>query len=184
MEYGGDRGGFHAVREGPGRKFAVSPIPGDDSAGFDDLERTFVRRFVPDFDWLPFDAPSPRQVLPLPLSRARVGLVATAGAHLPEQEPMTPTGEVRLIPVTEVGRLRLTHIGYDTARASRDPEVVVPVRSLQRMAESGFIGSVASTIVSGMGFVPRGVDVLERSVPAAVAALRADEVDLALLVPA
>jgi hypothetical protein len=162
----------------------VSPVPGDDSAGFDDLERTYVRRFVPDFDWLRFDEPSPRRPLPVSLDRARVGLVATAGAHLPEQEPMSPTGELRLIPVRDAGRLQLTHIGYDTERASRDPDVVVPVRSLQRLAESGFIGSLAPTIVSGMGFVPRGGDVLERSVPIALEALRADDVDLVLLVPA
>ena len=97
---------------------------------------------------------------------------------------MTPRGEVRLIPVKDAGRLRLSHIGYDTERASRDPDVVVPAWSLQRLADAGFIGSVAPTIVSSMGFVPRGVDVLERSVPEAVDALRADEVDLALLVPA
>lgn len=162
----------------------TSPIAGDDSAGFDDLERTFVRRFVPDFDWLAFDEPSERRPLAVPLNRARVGLVATAGAHLPEQDPMSPTGEIRLIPVTEAGRLRLSHIGYDTERASSDPDVVVPVWSLQRLAGSGFIGSVGPTIVSSMGFVPRGVDVLERSVPIALEALRADDVDLALLVPA
>jgi hypothetical protein len=165
-------------------KIPATPIPGDDSAGFDDLERTFVRRFVPEFDWLRFDEPSARHPLPVPLHQARVGLVATAGAHLPEQDPMTPRGEVRLIPVKDAGRLRLSHIGYDTERASRDPDVVVPAWSLQRLADAGFIGSVAPTIVSSMGFVPRGVDVLERSVPEAVDALRADEVDLALLVPA
>jgi D-proline reductase (dithiol) PrdB len=159
-------------------------IPGDDSAGFDDLERTFVRRFVPDFDWLIFDQPSPRRSLPVPLPRARVGLVATAGAHLPEQEPMSPTGEIRLIPVEAAGRLQLSHIGYDTVRASKDPDVVVPVQALQRLVGEGFIGSLASTIVSSMGFVPRGADVLERSVPVALEALRADDVDLALLVPA
>jgi D-proline reductase (dithiol) PrdB len=159
-------------------------IPGDDSAGFDDLERTYVRRFVPDFEWLSFDQSSPRHPLPVPLTRARVGLVATAGAHLPEQEPMSPTGEIRLIPVDAAGWLQLSHIGYDTARASKDPDVVVPVQALQRLVADGFIGSLAPTIVSSMGFVPRGIDVLERSVPAAVEAPRADHVDLALLVPA
>ena len=162
----------------------TTPIPGDDSAGFDDLERTYVRRFLPDFDWLTFREPSPRHPLPVPLENARVGLVTTAGAHLPEQDPISPTGEVRLVPVEEAARLQLTHIGYDTARASRDPDVVVPVRALQRLVGERFIGSLAPTLVSGMGFVPRGGDIFDRSVPVAVEALRADNVDLALLVPA
>jgi D-proline reductase (dithiol) PrdB len=172
------------VKEKSMEREVPTPIPGDDSAGFDDLERTFVRRFVPDFDWLIFDQASSRRPLPVPLNRARVGLVATAGAHLPEQEPMSPTGEIQLIPVTEAGRLQLSHIGYDTVRASKDPDVVVPVRGLQRLAADGFIGSLAPTVVSGMGFVPRGADVLERSVPVALEALEADDVDLAVLVPA
>ncbi|MGH9010757.1 MAG: hypothetical protein ACRDYF_13050, partial [Acidimicrobiia bacterium] len=66
----------------------TTPIPGDDSAGFDDLERMYVRRFVPDFDWLTFTDPSPRHSLAVRLENARVGLVTTAGAHLPEQDPM------------------------------------------------------------------------------------------------
>jgi hypothetical protein len=126
-----------------------TPITGDDSAGFDDLERTFVRRFVPEFDWLTFSKPSPRHPLPVPLQNVRVGLVTTAGAHLPEQDPMSPTGDVRLIPVEDAGRLQLNHIGYDTARASRDPNVVVPTGSLQRLVAEGFIGSLAPTLVSG-----------------------------------
>ena len=162
----------------------ATPIPGDDSAGFDDLERTFVRRFVPNFDWLTFEEPSPRQDLPVPLSAARVGLITTAGAHLPDQPGMTPNGEVRLIPLEVAGQMCLSHIGYDTIRAARDPDVVVPIGALLRLADAGFIGSLAPTVVSTMGFIPRGSDVFERTAPATIDALRRDDVDLALLVPA
>jgi len=84
----------------------ATPIPGDDSAGFDDLERTFVRRFVADFEWLAFDEPSPRNDLPVPLSEARVGLVTTAGAHLPDQLQPHPAGSIVPLPFRLAGDLR------------------------------------------------------------------------------
>jgi D-proline reductase (dithiol) PrdB len=144
---------------------------------------TFVRRHFPDFDWVRFDTPSPRRLLPVPLSQARVGLVVTAGAHLPGETAFGTDGEVRFLPAgTET--LELSHPGYDTRRAMADPDVVVPVPSLRRLVEAGVVGSLAPTVISTMGLVPRGEDVLERSVPAAVDRLRAEEVDLALLVPA
>jgi hypothetical protein len=159
------------------------PVPGDDSVGFDEIERQVVRRHFPDFDWVGFDAPSPRRMLPVPLGRARVGLVATAGAHLPGEDAFGLDGEVRFLPA-DAEAIELSHPGYDTRRAAADPDVVVPVRSLRRLAQAGVIGSIASTMISTMGLVPRGEDVLERSVPVAHDRLREEEVDLVLLVPA
>jgi D-proline reductase (dithiol) PrdB len=80
--------------------------------------------------------------------------------------------------------VRLTHGGYDTQRASKDPDVVFPVRTLRRLAETGAIGSVAAVAASTMGYIPRALNVLERVVPPVVASLVAQQVDLALLVPA
>lgn len=155
-----------------------------DDAGFDALERDYVRRKRPDFDfdWVRFDWPSPRHRLRVPLSRARVALVTTAGAHLPGEDPFRLDGEVRFVALDRA--LALTHVGYDTERAARDPDVVVPVGALRRLAARGIIGSLAPTLVSTMGLVPRGHDVLERTAPLVADRLSAEEVDLALLVPA
>jgi hypothetical protein len=133
----------------------ISEAFDDDSIGFDDVERAYVRRhFVPDFEWVDFDRPSPRNILSVSLNEARVGLVSTAGAHLTEDRPIGAGGGVRMIPL-DTQRIRLTHGGDDTERAMVDPEVVYPVRR-----------------------------VLERIAPAAVERLSSEEVDLALLVPA
>lgn len=151
---------------------------------FDQVERLHLRkRLAPDFGWLDFDQPSPRNPLGLPLRDARVGLVVTAGVHLPDQRPARQIGEVRLVPMA-AAEVRLTHGGYDTRRAMKDPEVVFPARTLLRLAAAGAIGSVARVVASTMGYIPRGVNVLERVVPPVVASLAAQRVDLALLVPA
>ena len=109
--------------------------------------------------------------------------MATGGVHLPDQRPARETGEVRLVPLA-ASTVRLTHAGYDTERALKDPDVVFPARTLRRLAETGAIGSVAAVAASTMGYVPRGVNVLERVVPPVVASMVAQQVDLALLVPA
>lgn len=151
---------------------------------FDEVERLHLRkRLVPDFEWLDFDQPSPRNALGAPLRDARVGLVVTGGVHLPDQRPARRIGEVRLVPLA-ASKVRLSHGGYDTERASQDPDVVFPVRTLLRLAETGSIGSVAPVAASTMGYIPRGVNVLERVVPPVVASLVSQQVDLALLVPA
>jgi hypothetical protein len=158
----------------------------DDGAtrSFDEVERLHLcKRLVPDFAWLDFDQPSPRNPLHVPLRQARVGLVATGGAHLPDQRLARPLGEVRLVPLA-ASTVRLTHAGYDTERASTDPEVVFPARTLLRLAKTGAIGSAAAVAASTMGYIPRGMNVLERVVPPVVASLADQQVDLALLVPA
>lgn len=155
----------------------------DDSRGFAAIERDFVRKLVPEFEWLRFPKPSPRNQLPVSLRDARVALIGTAGAHLPEQPAMSPRGQVRFLP-SDSTAIRFTHPGFDTERAARDPEVVFPLQSLQRLVETGFIGALAPTAMSTMGFIPRGERILENLVPEAVTRLRDEDVHLALLVPA
>jgi hypothetical protein len=158
------------------------PASPDDSQGFADVERDYVRRFLPDFDWLRLEVPSPRVKPAVPLHRARIALVSTAGAHTCGTDPMPRAGEIRRLPRDAV--IELTHVGYDTRRASADRDVVYPLRVLEAMADEGMVGSVAPWVVSTMGFIPDGDAVLERLAPQAAEWLREDGADLALLVPA
>jgi Glycine/sarcosine/betaine reductase selenoprotein B (GRDB) len=169
----------------PGGGFDDAAVDYDGAArAFDEVERLHLRkRLVPDFEWLDFDQPSPRNTLPTPVRDARVGLVVTGGVHLPDQRPARTIGEVRHVPLA-ASQVRLTHGGYDTERASVDPDVVFPVRTLLRLAETGAIGAVAPVAASTMGYIPRAVNVLDRVVPPVVASLVSQQVDLAFLVPA
>lgn len=173
------------THEPDGAGFDDAAVDYDQAArSFDEVERRHLRkRLAPDFEWLDFEEPSPRNALRVPLREARVGLVATAGVHLPDQRPARQIGEVRLVPV-QAAQVRLTHGGYDTQRAMQDPDVVFPARTLLRLAEAGAIGSVAPVAASTMGYIPRALNVLERVVPPVVASLASQQVDLALLVPA
>jgi hypothetical protein len=161
----------------------MPPIPGDDSRGFADVERRHLRAgYLPEFDWMHYDAPSRRNPLPVPLGEARVGLVDTCGAHAEGTPPAGSSGRAVLIPLD--AEVTFTHPGFDVERAARDPDVVHPTATLQRLAGAGVIGEVAPTAVSVMGGVLIGRRLLERGVPAAVAAMLDQRVDLAMLVPA
>lgn len=96
---------------------------------------------------------------------------------------MSPRGELRFLR-NDVVELELTHPGYDTQRASQDPEVVFPLQALQMLAAGGSVGSIAATSISTMGFIPDGRRVMEDLVPPVVEELRREGVDLALFVPA
>lgn len=156
----------------------------DDSIDFPDVERTFIRDVVgiETFDWVAFDDPSPRNPLPVPLSEARITLVATAGAHETSSRPLGAGGDAALVPTDAA--FELSHVGYDTTQASEDPDVVYPVRTLERLAADGVIGSVAPTVISTMGFVPDGTRLLTRAVPDALERIHDEQAHLALLVPA
>jgi hypothetical protein len=155
----------------------------DDARGFADVERAHVRgKYLPDFEWTSYPEPSPRLIPPVPLAEARVGLVDTCGAHLVDGPPPGTSGRATVLPLD--AEIMLTHPGYDTERAMRDPEVVHPVHTLQRLAASGVIGEAAPRCVSVMGGVLIASRILERAVPAAIEAMLSMAVDLALLVPA
>lgn len=156
--------------------------------GFAQVEYEFVRRRAyPTFDWAVYEQPSPRHRLELPLERARVALVSTAGAYLPGQERFYLGDEgdpsFRELPASSEG-LRLAHVGYDLRRAYRDPDVVFPLALLRQLAAERTIGELAPRAFSFMGYIPDTAPLLGETGPAVARELRADAVDLVLLVPA
>jgi len=155
--------------------------------GFAQVEYEYVREHVYEsFEWMTLDEASPRRKLALPLSEARVALVATAGAHLPDQSPFTlgkhGDSSFRELPA-DAAELRFSHVGYDTRRARDDPDVVFPLALLRRLASEGEIGELAPRAFSFMGYIPETRQLIEQTGPEVAARLLADAVDLVLLVP-
>lgn len=157
---------------------------------FAEIEAEFVReKVLPDFAWREFAEPSPLADRRLPAASARVALVATAGAYLrDEQQPFArgAAGDAsfREIPSDcDLARISFSHVGYDTERALRDPDVVFPLALLRTFAAEGKIGALAPRAFSFMGYSP-DTQALARNADEVARALRSDAVDLVLLVPA
>jgi hypothetical protein len=160
----------------------MAGIPDDDSRGFAGVEREHLRAgYLAGFEWIGYDAPSPRNLMRVPLAQARVGLVDTSGAHVAGTPPVGASGRAALTPIDAT--IEFTHPGFDVERAARDHDTVHPVAALQRLAARGVIGEVAPTAVSVMGGVLIGQRLIDRAVPATVAAMLDQHVDLVLLVP-
>lgn len=155
--------------------------------GFAQVEYEHVRRVVyPTFEWRLFQQPSKRRTLEKPVERARVALVATAGASIRGQPPFSlgPEGDAsfREIPA-DADAIQLSHVGYDVPRARRDPDVVFPLALLRTLANERHIGQLAPRSYSFMGYVPEADELLSTTGPEVARRLCADEVDLVLLVP-
>lgn len=155
--------------------------------GFAGLEYAHVRRVAyPSFEWRVCDEPSRGRRLERPVEAARVALVGTAGAFLRGQ-PAFSLGHdgdpsFREIPA-DAETIRLAHVGYDVPRARKDPDVVFPLALLRDMAAAGAIGELAPRCYSFMGYVPEAEPLLSDGGPEVARRLRADGVDLVLLVP-
>ncbi len=162
-----------------------------DGVDFAEIERDHVRsRLYPDFAWRAFDAFSPLNPLRVPLAAARVALVTTAGAHLPDQAPFDIAAaegdpSYRAFPsVTPLADLTLSHGGYDTRRASADKNVVLPLDHLHAAVTEGRVGSLTPQVYSFMGYVADTDPLLEQTAPAVARQLIEDRADLVLLAPA
>jgi D-proline reductase (dithiol) PrdB len=121
-----------------------------------------------------------------PARAGAIALVASAGAHLREHAPFAldrdGDASYREIPAGSE-EVELTHLGYDTGRAARDPDVVFPLALLRELASEGLIGELAPRAFSFMGYIPDTAPLLSETGPAVARELVADADDLVLLVP-
>jgi D-proline reductase (dithiol) PrdB len=135
---------------------------------------------------LPAVASSPLRV---DLEDARLAVVSTGGARLPDQPPFD-TGKLgdptfRAIPSgVDPDDLLWEHPHYDTALAEEDPDCVFPLGLVQLLADEGVVGGGAPTAYSMMGYAPLTRRVVEETAPGIGEMMQGEEVDAALLCPA
>lgn len=147
--------------------------------------------------WMEHEPPPlgiPWTPLRKPLTVCRLALVSSAAVALAGDPPFDQEAErrnpwwgdpsYRLIPRgTRAGDVRLYHLHIDTSFGERDLNCVLPLDRAEELAASGELGQVAPTHYSFMGYLLRPEEFLRTSVAAMIARLRAESVDLALLVP-
>lgn len=135
---------------------------------------------------------APFAPLPRPLRTCRVALVTTAGLHLTQQEPFDMTDKngdpsYREIPSSiGIEELTITHDYFPKADALADPNLVLPIEPLRRLAREESIGPIAPRFFSFMGHIlGEHLKTLTRTTaPKVAAALKADHVDAVFLTPA
>jgi D-proline reductase (dithiol) PrdB len=143
----------------------------------------------------PSHGPIPWAPVTKPLSESKVALLSTAGLSMKGDTPFDMDGERkrptwgdpswrRISADATSDTILANHLHIDTGFIERDLNVALPLDRLRALADAGVIGSVADTHYSIMGFQGSDSSTLENeSGPAIAAAMKSEEVDLALLAP-
>ena len=132
--------------------------------------------------------------LAMPLAKARIALLSTAGISCPPDPPFDMDSERanpmwgdpswRRIPATATAAgVEVNHLHIDTSYAKRDLNVALPVDRLRELVAAGEVGSSAPTHYSVMGFQLDAAQQLAESAPAIAAAMTSEQVTGAVLAP-
>jgi D-proline reductase (dithiol) PrdB len=130
-----------------------------------------------------------------PLAESKLALLSTAGLSMRgdapfdmEMERQKPTqGDPswrKLQADATSATVEANHLHIDTGYIERDLNVALPLDRIREMAAEGVVGAVADSHYSIMGYQGNDSSTLEnQSAPEIAAAMRSEEVDLALLAP-
>ncbi len=125
------------------------------------------------------------------LKDAKVGLVTTAGVHLPSQKAFNmidPDGDAtyRALPLeTPPEGYTITHDYYDHSDADKDINVVFPIFRLLELVKEGFIGGVAGVNYGFMGHIvgPHVDTLMNKTAPEVAGLFKEEGVNAVLLTP-
>jgi D-proline reductase (dithiol) PrdB len=143
----------------------------------------------------PLHPPIPWTPVSKPLARSRVALLSTAGISMQGDPPFDMDSERkrpswgdpsfrRIRADATAADIDVNHLHINTAFIRRDLNVALPLDRLRELVDDGAVGSVADTHYSTMGYQGASTKVLEReTAPAIAAAMKSEEVDVALLAP-
>ena len=122
-----------------------------------------------------------------PLARCRVALASSAGVYLEGQEPFhfKDDTSIREIPRSaQASSMRVSHFGYRTEDARRDPNCVFPLERMRELEAQGLFGELAECAYTFMGGVYSARRVREELAPQILERVREMKVDLLYMVPA
>ena len=132
--------------------------------------------------------------LATPLASCRVALLSTAGLALRDDRPFDQAGEERnpwwgdpshrVIPRGTPGSaLQCYHLHIDPRPIEEDLNCALPLERLEELAAAGVIGEVADAHYSIMGYLLDTAELERETVPQIAESMRAEGVEVALLVP-
>ncbi len=147
--------------------------------------------------WIKLESPRAIPWTPLskPLSDSTVALISTGGIALKTDRPFDQEGErqnpwwgdpsYRIIPQTaKTEDIRVYHQHIDPGLAERDLNCLLPIERLGELMEMRKVGRAAPSHYSFMGYILEPQALLEKSIAAIIGHLRADQVDVVVLIPA
>ena len=129
----------------------------------------------------------PWSPLAKPLSQCRVALVNSGGVYHRDQEAFQTRDDTSYREISRdvaMEDLRISHFGYRTEDARKDPNCVFPVERMRDMETEGVIEEFADPAYSFMGGIYSARKVREELAPRLIERLQQNQVDVCYLVPA
>jgi D-proline reductase (dithiol) PrdB len=147
--------------------------------------------------WIDMAEPESIPWTPLtkPLSESTVAMISSGAMALKTDQPFDLEGErqnpwwgdptYRIIPKsTKAEDITVYHLHINPSFAEQDLNCLLPLDRLAELESSGEIGKVAESHYSYMGYTTQPEQLLGESAPAIIRNLKAEHVDVVLLVPA
>lgn len=138
------------------------------------------------YQWVRNEDVPPWAPLTKPLAECRLGLIASGGIYVTGQVAFHTKDDFsfRVIPRdVKTADLRTAHFAYDQTDARQDPNVVFPIDTLRRLKKEGVIGELADNAFTFMGGIYSSRKVRDELAPRLTEQLKAEQVDVVLLVP-
>jgi D-proline reductase (dithiol) PrdB len=132
----------------------------------------------------------PWSPMPLPLARANIALITSAGLYPPDSTPfdmraLSGDWSIRLLPSElSANDMLLSPVRFDRSQVDRDKNVVYPVDRLRELIAEGAVAEMPKHHIGMMGYVLNTRALLQETVPEILAHLRRQYVDAVVLVPA
>lgn len=139
------------------------------------------------YRWYEAESEPPFAPLTKALSQSRIGLLATSGTYVAGQKAYHYKDDTSLRHIskdTPTEELRFSHITENFLPDSRrDANCTFPIDALRAMQAQGQVGELADELLSCMGGIYSQRRVREELIPAVHEQFKAQQVDVALLVP-
>ena len=113
--------------------------------------------------------------------------MSSGGVHNRDQRPFHSKDDTSYREIAKdvsVDDLRISHFGYLTEDAKRDPNCVFPIERLRELEAEGIIGELADPAYTAMGGVYSARRVREDLAPRIVERILQSRADILYLVPA
>ena len=121
------------------------------------------------------------------VSRCEVAVLSSGGVYHKEQAPFHARDDSSYREISRdvsVDDLRISHFGYLTEDAKKDPNCVFPLERMRELEAEGVIGKLADPAYGIMGGIYSARKVRDELAPRIVERLMQTKVDAVFLVPA
>ena len=122
-----------------------------------------------------------------PLNQCQVALISSGGVYHVGQRAFHTKDDTSYREISRnvaVEELRVSHFGYRTEDARKDPNCVFPIEPMRDMEAEGIIGKLADPAYTIMGGIYSARSVRENLVPRLIERFEQRDVDVLYLVPA